>query len=174
MVSKLLSRLKYIFQGIVLFGIRGGMIIGTAGLALGSIGGFFLGEGDPAGILALGLGLAVIFTPFGLLIGAITGAVVGLLKGDFLFVYLRRLDDFVLALVIIGSNDSITLWLWRIGTTIGAVTGFILGTFLGMSQSQQELGMILSSMIGTVICTIVGLAVAVRIGKKRLPTHTEY
>lgn len=137
MLSFLVSRIGYTIKGAFLFSIRGAMILGMIGLLLGGTVGLF--TAGILGTLTFGLGVAIWVIPIGLVMGAISGALIGLLKSDFLYVYLRKLDNFFLTIIVLVTEDNPQIRVWQIGAVLGLMIEILISIFSDNMTSQETL-----------------------------------
>ncbi len=136
------------------------MILGALGFILGGIGGFVWA--GPAGVILIALSASVGGVAFGLPIGAVCGAFIGLIAGDYLYSILRKLDEFAITIAILSTKN----WIWQIGVVGG---GTIFGGIVGNLWHQNNDGIFMAFVIFSAFLWFsIGIYIAWKIEQKRV------
>jgi hypothetical protein len=168
-LSPFISRLGYLLKATFLFAFRGGMIFGAFVLIFGSVAGFFSmsiinGDGELAVLIALPA--AVVSSVVGLIFGALVGAIIGLVTADHYHVILRKLDDFILSIVIVSTENKITL-VWWLSAVLGSFLGLAAANGFNMIERQDSIQAILFAAGGALICSVIAIAVAWKLEQQK-------
>ncbi|VAW35654.1 hypothetical protein MNBD_CHLOROFLEXI01-5398 [hydrothermal vent metagenome] len=98
----------------------------------------------------------------GLFIGAFVGAVIGLVAVDYSYVILRKLDDFIFLIALLGSEERVysIIIIWWMGAILGSFLGIILATILDIDERREVVFMMLFGTFGALICSVIAISAA--------------
>lgn len=169
-LTPFISRIGYLLKAAFLFAFRGGMIFGAFVLLFGGVAAFFSmsiinGDGELA-VLLIALPAAVVSSVVGLIFGALVGAIIGLVTADYNHIVLRKLDDFILSIVIVSTENKITI-VWWLSAILGSFLGLAAGNGFDMIERQDGFQAMLFATGGALICSVIAISVAWKLEQRK-------
>ncbi len=158
-----ISRIGYVLKAAFLFALRGGMILGAFALIFGGVAAFssmtiINGDGELA-VFLIALPAAVVSSVVGLIFGALVGAIIGLVTADYYHIILRKLDDFMLSIVIVSTENKITI-VWWLSAVLGSFPGLAVAKGFDMIERQDNFQAMMFATGGALICSLLTISVA--------------